>query len=202
MSRFTQRQHTARVLEALEGRVKQFRRREELWPLRVPPEPILFDEVIDEALGPAGRSFDLEPLRTRTLLQLEWDAATIWEVWMMALPSKTKVYFDSDGHETRVLASGGRNERDENDRVFLHLLAETAGAAFGIECAGGAPVRVRSSMADRSFLVDFFVNLFEVTGSEESVRAAISDRHHVPHVRRDFQQDVEEWLGTTLASRA
>jgi hypothetical protein len=202
MSRFTQRQHIARVLEALEGRVKQFRRREELWPLRVPPEPILFDEVIDEALGPAGRSFDLEALRTRTLLQLEWDAATIWEVWMMALPSKTKVYFDSDGHETRVLASGGRNEGDENDRVFLHLLAETAGSAFGIEFAGGAPVRVRSSMADRSFLVDFFVNLFEVTGSEESVRAAISDRHHASHVRRDFQQDVEEWLGTTLASRA
>ena len=131
MSRFTQRQHTARVLEALEGRVKQFRRREELWPLRVPSEPILIDSVVDEALGSEGRGFDADALRTRTLLQLQWDAEAMWEVWMIALPSKTKVYFDSDGHETRILASGGRNEGDENDRVFLQLLAETAGAAFG-----------------------------------------------------------------------
>ena len=202
MSRFTQRQHTARVLEALEGRVKQFRRREELWPLRVPSEPILIDSVVDEALGSEGRAFDADALRTRTLLQLQWDAEAMWEVWMIALPSKTKVYFDSDGHETRVLASGGRNEGDENDRVFLQLLAETAGAAFGIEFSGGAPARVRSSIADRAFLVEFFVNLFEVTGGEESVRAAIADRHRRGDLPRDFQQDVEEWLGTALKSPA
>jgi hypothetical protein len=202
MSRFTQRQHTARVLEALEGRVKQFRRREELWPLRVPSEPILIDSVVDEALGSEGRAFDADALRTRTLLQLQWDAEAMWEVWMIALPSKTKVYFDSDGHETRVLASGGRNDGDENDRVFLQLLAETAGAAFGIEFSGGAPARVRSSIADRAFLVEFFVNLFEVTGGEESVRAAIADRHRPSDRPGDFQQDVEEWLGTALKSPA
>jgi hypothetical protein len=202
MSRFTQRQHTARVLEALEGRVKQFRRREELWPLRVPSEPILMDSVIDEALGSEGRTFDADALRTRTLLQLQWDAEAMWEVWMIALPSKTKVYFDSDGHETRVLASGGRNEGDENDRVFLQLLAETAGAAFGIEFSGGVPARVRSSIADRAFLVEFFVNLFEVSGGEESVRATIADRHRPSELPRDFQQDVEEWLGTALKSPA
>lgn len=202
MSRFTQRQHTARVLEALEGRVKQFRRREELWPLRVPAEPILIDSVIDEALGAEGRAFEADALRTRTLLQLQWDPEGMWEVWMMALPSKTKVYFDSDGHETRVLASGGRNEGDENDRVFLQILAETAGSAFGIEFSGGAPARVRSSIADRAFLVDFFVNLFEVTGGEESVRAAIADRRRPSDLPRDFQQDVEEWLGTALKSPA
>ena len=202
MNRFTQRQHTARVLEALEGRVKQFRRREELWPLRVPSEPILIDSVIDEALGSEGRTFDADALRTRTLLQLEWDAEAMWEVWMIALPSKTKVYFDSDGHETRILASGGRNEGDENDRVFLQLLAETAGAAFGIEFSGGAPARVRSSIADRAFLVEFFVNLFEVSGGEESVRAAIADRPRPSGLPRDFQQDVEEWLGTALKSPA
>ena len=49
---------------------------------------------------------------------------------MLALPSRTKLYCDSDGHETRLLASGGRNEGDENDRVFLQLLAETAGAGI------------------------------------------------------------------------
>ena len=202
MNRFTERQHTARVLEALEGRVKQFRRREELWPLRVPSEPILIDSVIDEALGSEGRTFDADALRARTLLQLEWDAEAMWEVWMIALPSKTKVYFDSDGHETRILASGGRNEGDENDRVFLQLLAETAGAAFGIEFSGGAPARVRSSIPDRAFLVEFFVNLFEVTGGEESVRAAIAERHRPSDLPRDFQQDVEEWLGTALKSPA
>ncbi|HEU4938627.1 MAG TPA: hypothetical protein VFT39_19380 [Vicinamibacterales bacterium] len=196
MNRFTQRQLKARVLETLESRVKQFRRREELWPLRIPSEPIALDDVIEEALGPDARRYDANALRTRTLLQLEWDAQTRWEVWMIALPSKTKVYFDSDGHETRLLASGGRNEGDENDRVFLQLLAETAGSAFGIEFSGGAPARVRSSISDRAFLVDFFVNLFEVTGDEKSVRAAIP--HRASREGRDFQHDIEEWLTMTL----
>jgi hypothetical protein len=193
MNRFTQRQLTARVLETLESRVKQFRGREELWPLRIPSEPILLDDVIEEALGEDARRFDAGVLRTRTLMQLEWDAETRWEVWMIALPSKTKVYFDSDGHETRLLASGGRNEGDENDRIFLRLLAETAGSAFGIEFSGGAPSRVRSSLSDRAFLVDFFVSLFEVAGDEESVRAAISRASST-----DFQRDVEEWLRESL----
>jgi hypothetical protein len=197
MNRFTQRQLNARVLETLESRVKQFRRREELWPLRIPSEPIALDDVIEEALGPDARRYDVNVLRTRTLLQLEWDAQTRWEVWMIALPSKTKVYFDSDGHETRLLASGGRNEGDENDRVFLQLLAETAGSAFGIEFSGGAPARVRSSISDRAFLVDFFVNLFEVTGEEASVRAAIPN-NRLSGERRDFQRDIETWLTTAL----
>ncbi len=196
MNRFSQRQLNARVLETLEGRVKQFRGREELWPLRIPSEPILLNDVIEEALGEDARRFDANALRTRTLLQLGWDAETAWEVWMIALPSKTKVYFDSDGHETRLLASGGRNEGDENDRVFLQLLAETAGSAFGIEFSGGAPARVRSSISDRAFLVDFFVNLFEVTGDEASVRQALASRHSTD--AHDFQQDVEEWLTITL----
>jgi hypothetical protein len=195
MNRFSQRQFNARVLETLEARVKQFRGREELWPLRVPSEPILLADVLEEALGEDRGRFDPTALRTRTLLQLEWDADTAWDVWMIALPSKTKVYFDSDGHETRVLASGGRNEGDENDRVFLQLLAETAGSAFGVEFSGGAPSRVRSSISDRAFLVDFFVNLFEVTGEEESVRAAIPGRPS-----NDFQQDVEDWLKVTLVT--
>ena len=193
MNRFAQRQLTARVLETLESRVKQFRGREELWPLRIPSAPLLLDDVIEEALGEDARRFGAGVLRTRTLLRLEWAADTRWEVWMIALPSKTKVYFDSDGHETRLLASGGRNEGDENDRAFLQLLAETAGAAFGIEFAGGAPGRVRSSISDRAFLVDFFVNLFEVTGDEDSIRAAIPQR-----TSSDFQHDVENWLNVTL----
>src|SRR4026209_484727 len=198
MNRFSQRQFNARVLETLEGRVKQFRGREQLWPLRVPSEPILLADVIEEALGQDRGRFDPTALRTRTLLQLEWDGETAWELWMIALPSKTKVYFDSDGHETRLLASGGRNEGDENDRVFLQLLAETAGSAFGIEFSGGAPARVRSSISDRPFLVAFFVNLFEVTGDEESIRAAIP--HRAPGDRRDFQHDVEDWLNRTVKS--
>ena len=198
MSRFSQRQLTARVLETLESRVKQFRGREELWPLRVPSEPIPLDDVVREALGDEARRFNDGSLNARTLLRLEWDDEAVWELWMMPLPSKTKVYFDSDGHETRVLASGGRNEGDENHRVFLQLLADTAGAAFGIEFSGGAPTRVRSSIADRAFLVDFFVNLFEVAGEEQSVRGAVPTR--AARTERDFQKDVEEWLEVTLRS--
>ena len=198
MDRFRQRQLNARVLETLESRVKQFRRREEFWPLRIPSEPILLDDVVEEALGDERNRFDPAVLRNRTVLQLEWDRETVWEVWMLALPSKTKLYFDSDGHEMRLLASGGRNEGDENDRVFLQLLAETAGGAFGIEFAGGAPRRVRSSISDRSFLVEFFVNLFEISGSQESVRGAIGDTGS--RQPRDFQRDVEAWLLLALRS--
>jgi hypothetical protein len=195
MTSFNQRLLTARVLEALERRVKQFRRREELWPIRVPPEPVALEHVIQEALGEDSRRFDPGSLRSRTLLRLEWDDEVSWEVWVIALASKTKLYCDSDGEETRLLASGGRNEGDENDRIFLRILAETGGQAYGIESAGGAPTRVRSSIADRAFLVEFFVDLFEVTGAEGSVRQAIG-RH--AHDRPDFQTDVEEWLKVVI----
>jgi len=196
MTSFNQRLLTVRVLEMLERRVKQFRRREELWPIRVPAAPIALDEVIDEALGDDSSRFDRAALRSRTLLQMEWGDGARWEVWAIGLPSKVKLYGDSDGEETRLLASGGRNEGDESDRVFLQILADTAGEAYGIESSGGAPVRVRSSIADRRFLVEFFVNLFEVTGAEASVRAAIAPRAR--DGGHDFQQDVEEWLAETL----
>ena len=58
MSSFTQRVLTARVLEALESRVKQFRRRQALWPIRIPTAPIALDEVLEEALGEDSRRFD------------------------------------------------------------------------------------------------------------------------------------------------
>jgi len=198
MTSFNQRLLTARVLEALERRVKQFRRREELWPIRVPPEPVALEHVIQEALGEDSRRFDPGSLRSRTLLRLEWDDEVSWEVWVIALPSKTKLYCDSDGEETRLLASGGRNEGDENDRIFLRILAETGGQAYGIESAGGAPTRVRSSITDRAFWVEFFVDLFEVTGAEASVRQAISRQ---AQDRPDFQTDVEEWLKLVIPTR-
>jgi hypothetical protein len=198
MPGFEQRQLRTRVLEALERRVKQFRRREELWPIRVPVEPVLLDDVIEEALGDGTRAFDASTLRSRTLLHFGWEDGAAWDAWVVALPSKTKLYGDSDGEETRLLASGGRNEGDESDRVFLHLLAESGGAHFGIEMSGGAPSSVRSSIADRAFLVEFFVNLFEVTGAEASIRAAIPGGSR--EAGSDFQHDVEEWLALALAA--
>jgi hypothetical protein len=196
MPGFEQRQLKTRVLDALERRVKQFRRRQELWPIRVPAEPVLLDDVIEEALGDDSRRFDSSTLRARTLLHLAWHDGASWDAWAVALPSKTKLYCDSDGHETRMLASGGRNEGDESDRVFLQLLAESAGEHFGIEMSGGAPSHVRSSIADRAFLVDFFVNLFEGSGAEESVRASIPGRSR--DAGSDFQHDVEDWLAVAL----
>ena len=52
------RQLRVRVLEALERRTRQFRSREELWPVRVPREPLALDEVIEQALPDDHRDFD------------------------------------------------------------------------------------------------------------------------------------------------
>lgn len=200
---FGQRQLRLRVLEALERTVKQFRTREELWPLRVPAEPVSLDELVDEALGDERGAFDPLSLRSRTLLNLRWDDGMTWELWVIVLPSNLKLYCDSGGDETRILASGGKNAGDESDRLLLELLAGSAGEHFGIEMSGDAPTRVRSSLDDRAFLTDVFVDLFEGTEAEASVRHQLS--HLEPQtprdlhlLGRDFRTDVERWLGHAL----
>jgi hypothetical protein len=196
------RQLRLRVLEALEQRVKQFIRREELWPLRIPHEPILLDDVIARALHGDARLIDAAALRSRPLLRLEWTDGSTWDAWVIALPSGLKVYCDSTGDEDRILASAGRNEGDESDRSFLELLAESGGGHFGIEMSGGAPARIRSAIADRGFLIEMFVNLFEVTGTEDSLREQIG---HEPAAGgeptrggTDFRTEVERWLDRAL----
>jgi hypothetical protein len=193
------RQQRVRVLEALETRIKQFRRREELWPLRVPHEPLLLEDVIEETLGENHCRFDPATLRSRTLLQLAWDDNSTWEVWVTVPPSKLKVFCDSSHGETRVLASGGKNEGDETDRLFLELLGESGGQHFGIEMSGGAPSRVRSSIADRTFLIDVFVNLFEVSSMEAAIRDSTTEPHAPPNAHGlDFRGDVERWLARVM----
>lgn len=193
-----QRQARLRVLAALEARVRQFRSREELWPLRVPREPLPLREVIEEALGEDCRLFDERTLRARTVLRLDWDDGSRWDAWVIVLPSGLKLFCDSGAEETRILASGGRNVGDETDRLFLQLLAESGGEHFGIEMAGGPPVRVRSSIADQAFLVDLFVTLFEVTGIENRLRDALAAQGGTPTDSgsdgQDFRTDVERWL--------
>jgi len=185
------------VLEALEQRVKQFTRREDLWPLRIPRQPLLLDDIVDKVLGDERRGFDLASLRSRTLLRLEWADGSAWHAWVIVLPSKVKLFCDSSHEESRILASGGRNEGDESDRIFLELLSDSAGEHFGIEMAGGPPSRVRSSIADRDFLVTVFVNLFEVARMEEEIRAALPRHATTPDADAggaDFRSDVQRWL--------
>lgn len=198
---FAARQLRVRVLEAIDSAIKQFRRRDDLWPLRVPHEPILLDDLLARARTDDGRTFDPAALRSRLLLQLEWEDGSRWETWVSILPSGFKAYFDGIEQETRLLASGGRNEGDESDRVFLQLLAESAGGHFGIEMSGGAPVRVRTTLGDREFLVDLFVELFEVTGTEDSVRRQLPDADGGPGTGADFRADVERWLERALPRR-
>ena len=201
---FAARQLRLRVLEALETRVKQFVRREELWPLRVPREPLLLDDLIRQTLADDASRFDPETLRARTLLSLEWADGSWWRAWVGVLPSGLKVYCDSSEHESRVLASGGRNEGDDSDRAFLQLFGESAGRHFGVEMSGGAPRSVRSPFP-RELLVEMFVNLFEVTGTEDSVRDQLDPPEtgrDGPATGHDFQADVEEWLESALRRRS
>lgn len=182
---YAERQNRVRVVQALEDAAKQFRTRPELWPLRVPREPVVFDRLIGRAIQ---GTFDPLSLRSRTLLWLEWPDGATWELWITALPSGLKLYCDTGGGETRLLATGRRDSEIETDRHLMELLSESAGEHFGIEMDGGPPSRVRSNLGDGTLVVTFFVNLFEVLGMEEEVRGVIGDR------RDDFRLDVEAWL--------
>ena len=200
-----QRQLRLRVIDALEQRLKQFTSREELWPLRVPREPLLLDDLIGRTLGDDRSRFDVASLRSRPLLRFEWPDGSAWEAWVIVLPSKVKAYCDTSDDESRVLASGGKNEGDESDRIFLELLADSAGGHFGIEMSGGPPSRVRTAIADRAFVVTFFVNLFEVMGLEEDVRSTLTPDNTecggTVETAGDFRHDVEAWLDLAMPSR-
>lgn len=175
---FETRQARAKALETLDARAKQFRGREEIWPFRVPREPLDLHEIsggVEDGL-----------LRSRTVLRLDW-ADTTWELWTIALPSGISLYCDSDGSESRVLASVKRGNPAEADGFFLERLAESRGDFFGIEMAGPAPEHVRSSIGDREFLADVFVDLFEGTTA-------------LPVESPDFRTDVIRWLDRVLAA--
>jgi hypothetical protein len=202
---FAERQGRLRVLDALELRVKQFRSREAIWPFRVPHEPLDLDDIIDRALEGEG-SIDRQALRSRTVLEFLWDVHR-WELWVLALPSGILLYCDSDGDETRILASARRGNPGEADGFFLERLAESRGERFGIELGGPAPDRVRSSIGDREFLADVFVELFEGTEAEPAIRAAGSEERHAagshpPDERSsgDFRATVEQWLKRVLTA--
>ena len=184
--------------------MKQFRSREELWPLRVPHEPLSLDRIVADALPEDRRSFDVATLRSRTLLHLEWAEGAVWDAWVVVLPSGVKLYCDTGDDESRILASGGKNEGDASDRLFLELLSGSGGEHFGIEMSETAPVRARCSIDDRAFLVDVFVNLFEVAGLEEAIRGNLAANGSAarPEVAGadgvDFRVDVERWLERAL----
>jgi hypothetical protein len=194
VSGFANRQGRLRVIEALELRVKQFRGRDDIWPFRVPHEPLDLDEIIDRALAGEG-AVDRDALRSRTVLELLWDSHR-WELWVVALPSGILLYCDSGGDETRILASAKRGNPGEADGFFLERLAESRGEHFGIAMSGPAPDRVRSSIGDRAFLADVFVELFEGTDAETTMLAG------EPSIApaRDFHATVERWLEGILTA--
>jgi hypothetical protein len=183
----------ARVLETLERRVKQFRWRDEIKPFRVPHEPLLLDDIIEEALAEEDGFVDEDGLRARTLLRMEWDDGHAWSAWAIALPSGITVYCDSDEEETRVLASVKRGSQVEADRFFLELLAESSGHYFGIEMAGSAPDRVRTAITDREFLADVFVEMFEDTPAQRSIHSLVGRSP-------DFRTEIALWLDEVLVT--
>jgi hypothetical protein len=189
------RQHRVRVLEALELRAKQFRSREGIWPFRVPHEPLDLDDVIDRALEGEGH-VDADALRSRTVLKLSWDEHA-WELWVLTLPSGILLYCDADGHETRILASAKRGNPGEADGFFLERLAQSRGHHFGIEMAGPPPDRVRSSIGDRQFLADVFVELFEGSEAERTLRRGVASAEADA---TDFHAVVVRWLDAVLTA--
>src|SRR4051812_29368506 len=164
------RQRRALVLEALETRVRQFRSRQDGWPFRMPHEPLDLDTLVEGALAGEDGTVRHDALRSRGVLRLEWSTGDDWDLWVINLPSGLHLYCDTGGQETRVLASAKRGNPAEADGFFLERLAESRGHLFGIEMAGGPPERVKSSIGDRDFLADVFVELFEGTDAEAALR--------------------------------
>ncbi|HEX6972906.1 MAG TPA: hypothetical protein VF147_00810 [Vicinamibacterales bacterium] len=193
---YQQRLLRAKVLEALDARVKQFRSREDTYPFRVPHEPLPLHELIDEALaGEAGRVGE-DDIRSRYVISLHWHDGATWAAWVTTLPSGIHLFCDSDAHETRVLASLKRGSSVEADHFFLELLAESRGHAFGIEMAAGVPDRVRTSITDRAFLADVFVEMYEGTPEQAVIHAA----ERVSTSEVDFRGDVALWLDRVLVA--
>jgi hypothetical protein len=198
---FPQRQARVTVLESLERRVKQFRSVEDSWPFRMPHEPIDLDALIEDAAGAGVLRADA--LKARTILRLEWTAGDTWELWTLTLPSGLHLYCDTDGHETRVLASARRGNASEADGFFLERLAESRGVLFGIEMAGAPPDRVKSSIGDREFLADVFVELLEETDAESVLRARCSvlgAGAGAGAQGADFRSVVVAWLDEVLSA--
>jgi hypothetical protein len=194
------RQQRVRVLEALELQAKQFRSRDGIWPFRVPHEPLDLNRLIERALD--GDGIDLGSLRSRTVLELTWDAHR-WELWVLTLPSGILLYCDADGDETRVLASAKRGNPSEADGFFLERLAESRGHHFGIEMAGPPPDRVRSSIGDREFLADVFVELFEGTDAEGLMAQGSGLKEGSELTAQDsgdFRSTVVRWLDDVLTA--
>jgi hypothetical protein len=194
-----QRHLRLRVLDALERWAKQFRSHENLWPFRVPHDPLPLDDIIREALAGERDSLEAAALRARSVLRMEFRDGAVWEAWVIALPSGVMLYCDTDDDETRVLASAKRGNPLEADRFFLELLAESRGHGFGIEMSGAAPDRVRTSIGDRDFLVDVFVELLEGTDAEHAIRQDLRPEGEGVKSRqtadgRDFRADVAQWL--------
>jgi hypothetical protein len=196
------RQARLRVLEALELQVKQFRSREDSWPFRLPHDPLDLDVIIERALDGEG-TVDRDALQSRSVLELHWDSDR-WALWVVALPSGILVYCDSDRDETRILASAKRGNPGEADGFFLERLAGTRGELFGIEMSGPVPDRVRSSIGDRGFLADVFVELFEGTEAEAQIvvvaAAPESAGRQDENSPTDFRHTVERWLERVLTA--
>jgi hypothetical protein len=184
------RQLRVQVMEALERQVKQFRRQEDIWPFRVPHEPLDLEALIDNVLMDSDGTISADDLRSRYVLSMYWPDGHAWESWAVTLPSGIHVHCDTNGLEHRLLSSIKRGSALEADRFFLELLSESHGAAFGIQMGAAAPSRVKTPMDDRDFLADVFVDLLEGTPAGRDIESDSGD----------FRVDVVHWLDEVLTA--
>ena len=203
---FAARQLRVRVLEALEGRVKQFLRREELWPLRVPREPLLV-----RRRPPAGDRRRGAPVRCRVAevahrcCRSNGQTAAAGRRGSACLPSGLKIYCDTG--ERREPACWRRAGATKGTRATGRF-SSCSPSRRAVTSASRWPAARRDRCDHRWTASSWSIassNLFEVTGSEDSLRAQLPeppDADAAPPGGRDFRADVERWLDAALRRRS
>ncbi len=165
-----ERQLRLRVLEALELSAKQFRTREELFPIRIPREP---SGSTNSSSAPSATTAQ-RSIRPRCARAPCFASSGTMGARGTRGSSCCHLSCGSSATTWRGMKNARARlrrakRRRRNRPAVPHPPLGIGGRDLRHRDGGRRSDRVRSSIADRAFLVDVFVNLFEVRAMEAAI---------------------------------